>query len=499
MRVPTRPAPARCSSCGSVWPRRTARFCGRCGVALTEPTGAGSGRHDGRATGGSARAWDVVLIGLAALAGTLLLASVAPSVPNPFARGTGTAVELPTEADDRPSPSASPVTNVPKRWCRTDDGARFDCVRWRVTSAGPGPRSPVVVDGRLVSVADGEVVARDLVSGTRAWTRQGSPGDDVVLPPRSGPVTNADDRAVAATETAAGVEHWAAEPGTGPRAPRQSGAELLVLDDGALLLLGARHGDVRGRHPLADGERVEAVPPDGVVVGSSTRLTLLAGGGLDPRWEVAVEPATEVVHAGAERLVLLAPDGRLEALDTGSGELRWRSDALVGRTGRRVRATSERILATVASPDPGLIVLDARDGARLWRHAFRHASAIRSPAAEADGMVLVVEPRPFPALVALDAATGEHLWTAGTDETVRTDGLAVAGDFVLAPTGDEVLAIEAATGALAWRLDTPGARVVHSDPVVLTGNDGLLTLTVDATAVATAIPPPRTTGETYLP
>jgi len=159
------------------------------------------------------------------------------------------------------------------------------------------------------------------------------------------------------------------------------------------------------------------------------------------------------------------------------------------RTGAKVLSSpvvSEGVLFA-GSADHRMYALDAKTGALRWR--FQAAGAIASSAAVVEGRVIF---NSLDGIIhALDAATGKPVWSFRTEgerrftapgihgAQPRTELMpdpfdvflsspAVAGGLVFVGSGDQhVYALDAATGALRWKVKTGG--VVHASPAVADG------------------------------
>ena len=168
-------------------------------------------------------------------------------------------------------------------------------------------------------------------------------------------------------------------------------------------------------------------------------------------------------------------DGRVYAVDAGSGEVRWRF-----ATGGRVRSSPAVVEGRifVGSADGTLHALDARTGREVWRfdtegHGLESGKfgfdrrTIQSSAAVAGGRVYFGSRDGF--LYAVDAATGRLAWRVDHRMSWVNTSPAVADGVVYAGSSDErfLQAVDARTGRELWRLATE--RPVWSSPAVAGG------------------------------
>lgn len=237
---------------------------------------------------------------------------------------------------------------------------------------------------------------------------------------------------------------------------------------------------VVGRTPARTGHAPDETVPDDPTV---DRLL---------RHDGTLPPSAPVVGDG--RLFVATTD-RLVAVDLTDGAVAWKREPPASWSfdpdGGPVLACG-RVLVPGTE---GVAAFDAADGQRRWRRRSRVRASrlgVDSPAV-ADGVVYNPE---GDRTVAYDAATGERLWSGGagrsvtvdpgagrvyaTDDAV-TDGTVTAlstegeelwsapgrghlgapvpvADRVYALAEDELLALRAADGAVAWRRDGPPGR-----------------------------------------
>src|SRR5581483_1020920 len=147
----------------------------------------------------------------------------------------------------------------------------------------------------------------------------------------------------------------------------------------------------------------------------------------------------------------VGPDGRVYALDGVTGQLLWQSSAAVPNVGSAPVAAAGSVF--VGSTNRRVYAFDGRTGRQRW--ASSAIGAVSAPIAVAGGN-LYVGTSDTDRLYALSAASGVRPsgWAVfaatGPIEGAPTvaDGSVV---FATGAPGDEVIALDAATGALQWR------------------------------------------------
>jgi outer membrane protein assembly factor BamB len=175
---------------------------------------------------------------------------------------------------------------------------------------------------------------------------------------------------------------------------------------------------------------------------------LKAGG----RFEAAPRIQGDVVYAGSS-------DGRLYAVELGSGNLRWKYDAQE-EVGTTPAAAAGLVLAMTLQDT--LVAVDAKTGAWKWHHRreARAGFTIRGAASVTIAGDVALGAYSDGTLAALDLLTGTVRWerriapTADfmdVDSTPRVQGGRV---FVAAYSG-AVLALDLATGQDVWQFRTP--------------------------------------------
>jgi outer membrane protein assembly factor BamB len=240
-----------------------------------------------------------------------------------------------------------------------------------------------------------------------------------------------DSGRVSALEVTSGETRWSFATGAPVRArPSLLGTTLYAhSDDGHLYALDPDTGAERWRRSVGRGARV----PPGT---EGSRYDHYASG---------VGAAGGLVYLGTS-------PGLVLALDPTSGEERWRFVA-----GDTVSGTPavDRDRVFFGSFDGLVYALDAATGQEVWRYDTG-APVVSSPALHR-GLV-VVGSRSYD-LLALDAATGELVWkhyywfSWVESSVVVRDGIGYVGSS----DGQQLLAVDLATGEPRWSFDTHGS------------------------------------------
>ena len=299
--------------------------------------------------------------------------------------------------------------------------------------------------------------------------------------------------------TAYGGLLWMARTGGPVRSsPVVAGGMVYVGSaDGRLHALDARTGESRWAAEV--DAPIDAAP---AVAGKLVLVATRAGAFLaldretgEERWRVESGEALPLAWEGMSGdLYTASPavaggvalfgggDGGVYAIEVGSGEVRWRFP-----TGGRVRSSPAVADGVVyaGSADGSLYAIALDDGRRLWRFdtegrrldssAFGYdRRTITSSPAVADGAV-VFGSRDG-SFYAVDAATGALRWRVLHDETSWSIASpAVVDGLVLDASSDAGFfhAVDAATGRVVWRVDV--GEPIWPSPVVAGGTAWFLT------------------------
>jgi outer membrane protein assembly factor BamB len=166
--------------------------------------------------------------------------------------------------------------------------------------------------------------------------------------------------------------------------------------------------------------------------------------GTDLQWAAPVVDGGQVLVADTPSHEGSAPTSHLQALDAGTGRLRWKANLHAGQQGFFAEPpVVAGGLVYAATASRRLLALDARSGRELWRErGFPVVAGVR------DGLVIAaIEDR----LAALDAGSGVRRWevpVSGRGEHWPV----LDGDTVYVASADDVIAVDAVTGTTRWRV-----------------------------------------------
>ncbi|MFF7394204.1 PQQ-binding-like beta-propeller repeat protein [Streptomyces scabiei] len=195
------------------------------------------------------------------------------------------------------------------------------------------------------------------------------------------------------------------------------------------------------------------------------------------RWEQPLRVRDDLAVYAAK--TLYAPDekGRVFALDTCGGSVRWSSPADDQQVAAPLLVNDDAVFAlraaspvgspTVSSSGAGEVVaLSVAEGVQKWRH---RADCAVSPAwTLADDVLYVVEQAgdDTSVLVALDVATGRQVWRCSLPAPVSA--AVVSGEFLYVSGGRGGLyRVSRSDGT--WRRSDTAATVLTASPVVADG------------------------------
>jgi outer membrane protein assembly factor BamB len=203
--------------------------------------------------------------------------------------------------------------------------------------------------------------------------------------------------------------------------------------------------EARVEPPLAsEGGRIFVASADG-------RLRALEAGSGTVGW--AIDDAAGAPSTGAGALLVRAPDGTVLRLDPGSGRVLWRSQTGVAGA---LPAVVDRDLVLVGGE--GLAALQLADGRQLWRSP--EPARITAPPAAAGPWVYTGEEDGT--LRCRDRATGQGLWSFRTGGPLYAAPAPDAqGRLLLGASDRRILSLAADRGRQSWRVKV-GAELRHA-------------------------------------
>jgi outer membrane protein assembly factor BamB len=334
-------------------------------------------------------------------------------------------------------------------------------VKWRFQTGDAVRSTPAVTATRVfVGSGNGSLYALDRATGRLVWAfAAGSPVHSSPAVANGLVVAATLAGRIFAVDESTGRLRWSIQTGALlPRNHPQAGAWDWYVGSavitGSTAIIGAGDGNVYALDLATGKERWRAK------TGGRVR-------------------ATPSVHDGVA--VVGSGDGRVYALDVATGGTRWVHHTIgdtldlekAGYDRRTIQSTAAVADGAVlfGSRDGGFYALDFATGERRWRASHGGSWVVGSPAAR-DGRAYVGSSDGH-FIHAVEIAGGREVWRTPTVGNVLSSP-AVVGDLVLAGVGytnagrGELLAFDAATGAIRWRLQFGDA--VWSSPVV-SGNE----------------------------
>jgi outer membrane protein assembly factor BamB len=216
-------------------------------------------------------------------------------------------------------------------------------------------------------------------------------------------------------------------------------------------------GQALNGSPIVVGERVivPVVDYNEGTAGGLVAFDLRSGA---PRWQARFGKAVHGTPVSdGQRVIALASDGVLHALDVATGAPVWSEDLAAGLDEWKTIASTTPALAdgvVVATVQKRIVALDAASGKRLWDTSLGVEENTHSRVAPliAGGLVLATTGRAREGLVAYDLRTGEERWrtTKEIASSLASAPVAARGHVYLVNVQGVVSSLALATGALEW-------------------------------------------------
>lgn len=204
----------------------------------------------------------------------------------------------------------------------------------------------------------------------------------------------------------------------------------------------------------AGGACTSAVIADGLaVIGSGNSrvhaIDLVSG---KATWTVDLGAAIDAAPLILDGAVIIGTtEGRLVSLALADGKLRWEGkagDKITGAATWFVHDGVKRLL--VGSYDNNIYCVNAADGAEVWKYETGSYVNGTPAIATVGGTQVAVAGGCDAKLHVVDLATGKALRTIETSAYVAASVAADAGHAYVGHYGNEVIAADLATGAIAW-------------------------------------------------
>jgi outer membrane protein assembly factor BamB len=481
----------RCVGCGATW-RSSARWCGSCGAALS--TTATRAPHRVRA----GRWVAATVVGVAATA-VALGAFATGDRPDAGALTSSTGaedVELSAPAGGPDAPTAGVADGGSAPVCEAGPDP-VSCRRWHVQRRGTDRLAARQVGGDLVTVAvTGVVTARSGEHGAVRWSRRvpvDPPGVDRqiagwrrstigseevdVLAPVAGTVVVRRGRTVTFLHPDTGEPVGQTDLDLRPAATTVLGPWLLVSDGRRIRNLAVGGGSTWARD-VPDDREVTLRPHGAYLHDPDGRLERLNSNTGEVAWHTDLGGPVRPLDPEVAGHGLHAVDGdrpALVAVDD-AGEVRWQVE-LDGEV-THTAVTEDRVTVATSTPRGAVLDVLVPDG-DAW------VPRVRLPLPDgAPVMDLAAAGRQLVALTAGDepqlfAATDGLLHTRrDLDHRVATVALPDARTALIADI-DGVTAWSLATGTVRFHLAVPHARFVAPATTTITSANGLTRLDPD--------------------
>ena len=324
-------------------------------------------------------------------------------------------------------------------------------VRWTQTFDTHLPATTSAVGNTAFVVAGTTVTAVDPQTGAERWRLTTAAFNSFATAPIAAGdlVVTATDRALYAVDPADGTVLWQAEAPDGLfNAPPVAAADrVLITADSGLVAFDVTDGHRAWTLPFHEGEggwTPPTVSGDRAFLSVGARLVALDLASGKEWWSLPApegEQLNESPTVAGDRVFVT--DGHLYALDAGTGELLWTSDAVDPASSAAVASTPVIAgdLLLVPAGD-GLYAVDQATGALGWRLGTTASLGVGVPTVTGDQVVVLAVSMTGSVAHGVDPVTGSDRWQVEVPGEAHLTAPVPAGDgLVLLPGRDALVAV----------------------------------------------------------
>jgi outer membrane protein assembly factor BamB len=341
-------------------------------------------------------------------------------------------------------------------------------VAWTRPIPGAYASTPIIGGGLCyVMGADNTLLALDTATGATRWRYPGGAVPvGLVLNSPAGLFCFGAASRLRALDPATGEERWTRQTRNSSYPALASvGDSVAVGQDGVAgagwcTAFDNRSGDVRydADHGFIASAEAPVYAADGRYLLADASSTFL----LDPAsWQESAGPASESALGAAPGTVYTSsPAGQVQAIDTGTGQLRWTLPQPPFTYMFLALASGSRVLVVSTFR---VTAADATTGRALWTRQFNQdQTGVGYAIADDQTLFLLVSDPDYNApvngrVIALDAATGAQRWVSPV--AGQPFWPILAGGTLFFSTGEQdIYALETAGGGTRWVRSAPGGQ-----------------------------------------
>ena len=307
-------------------------------------------------------------------------------------------------------------------------------VDWKYElSENPVTASPIVANGVVYAVGQGDLVALNAKTGDSIWAPPFNVRDDVAV--ANGVLyASSPNNILYALDAGTGELNWLYQMPAAPGAPVIADGIVYVTVDTTVYALNAVNGSFTWQQMTGPTKGVPLVV-NGVFYTADTA-------------------------------------GNVYALNARTGTLLWKTTAGSSVTSSLTVVNSVVYIGSSDNQEPAVYALNALTGGLIWKHPLADSLTFTDPSpAVANGIVYVSSDQN---LSALDASTGTLRWQHSAPYAYGQSAPAVANGVVYLGSCNAnyfrpVYGLDAATGTVLWEYDTDSPFTIRSSPAIANG------------------------------